>query len=104
MKKEAPIFPVTPANFTAYQASEIGRELNEDETEAVEAWIPVLNDSYEEGRQGGREGLISGCEKMDEYIEAQSVGNPVVTRFLRSMRWWIIYAWDQGNKGREGIA
>lgn len=97
------VFPVSLKDFTAYQAAGISRELTANERGALEAWVPLLNDSYQDGKNGDREALVAGTDKMDKLIASQGA-DLIIAQFLQSMRWWIIYAWDQGNKSREGAA
>lgn len=79
------VFPVRLDDFVAYQAAGIGRKLTEDEHGAFEAWIPVLNDCYKEGRRRDREALVADIDKMDELIRTHSEGNPAVVKFLETM-------------------
>ena len=97
MKIEELTFPVTTEDFMACQETLGGRKLGPGCAEAIEAWIPEYNDSYEEGRAGDKKALIESMKKMDEFISERE-DNPIVSWFLKSARWWIAYAWNQGRR------
>ena len=97
MKIEKLTFPVTTDDFIACQETLCGRKLGPGCAKAIESWIPVYNESYEEGRSGDKEALIESYNKIDKFISERE-DDPIVSRFLKSTRWWIAYAWDQGRR------
>ena len=50
MKKEDLSFPLTAEAYIAYQEAGAGCEFDKNMREAIEAWLPVFNNSYEEGK------------------------------------------------------
>ena len=97
MKIEELTFPVTMDDFLPCQETLGGQKLCPDCAEAIKAWIPAYNESYEEGRSGDKEALIEFHNKIDKFISERE-DDPIISRFLESTRWWIAYAWDQGRR------
>ena len=98
MKINELVFPVTPEALAAYQEAGMGRSLYSNEREALAAWVPVLNMSYEDGCAGDKNGLLESVDRLDGLIH-RSEGNPVLLRFLKACRLWTVYAWKQGREG-----
>lgn len=97
MKMSELTFPVTPEAFIAYKEAGIARKITDNERETLAEWVAVYNQSYEYGKTGDAEALVESVDKIDELISKRE-GSPALVRVLRSCKWWIIYAWEQGRK------
>lgn len=93
-------FPVSTDNFAAYQEKLLGCPLGDNMREVLDAWVPAFNDSFREGLENDPEALEQGVSCMDQLIEKCS-DNSTLTQFLKASRYWIIYAWKQGNAQRD---
>ncbi|MBU5230025.1 hypothetical protein [Intestinimonas butyriciproducens] len=103
MKLEELAFPLTAEAFIAFQEEGTGGKLGANAREALAAWVPGCNLSFEEGRAGNQEGLRESLEWLDNRISA-SEDDPVLWRFYKSARWWTVYAWERGRREREGVS
>ena len=102
MKLEELAFPLTAEAFIAFQEEGTGGKLGANAREALAAWGSVFNLSFEEGGAGNQEGLRESLEWLDSRISANE-DDPVLWRFYKSARWWVVYAWERGGREREGV-
>lgn len=96
-------FPVTAEAFIAYQEAVAGRAVAESEREALGEWVPVINNCFEAGAADNSDLMHAFLDQMGENI-AQSVNNSAITKLLKSMRWWMCYAYQQGRRDAEEAA
>ena len=92
-------FPVSPDDFAAYQEQLRGEPIPARMREALDAWVPVFNDSYRDGLENDLEALELGTGRMDYLIERHDA-SPILADFLKASKRWIIYAWKQGKAHR----
>ena len=95
-----PPFPTTPELFTVCQEKLTGRELTEIEQEVTAIWVPIFNKSYEDGKAQDKQALLESIDRMDKLITEHGE-DEFFGSFLKSARWWIIYAWEQGRKVQD---
>ena len=100
MKTEELVFPVTVETFIAHQEELAGGKLNDDVRRAEEAWVPVVNAAYSDGLRADTAALHEDIAKMDGFI-ANHIADPDLVRFLKSCRWWIVYARSRGRHNAE---
>lgn len=96
MKKEDLIFPLTAEAYIAYQEAGAGWEFGKNMREAIEVWLPVFNDSYEEGKCGDRQARLDSIKSLDEFI-SRSKDDPILHDILSVCKTWVCYAWMRGN-------
>ena len=96
MKKEDLSFPLTAEAYIAYQEAGAGWEFGKNMREAIEVWLPIFNDSYEEGKCGDRQALFDSIKSLDEFI-SRSKDEPILHDFLSVCKTWVCYAWTRGN-------
>lgn len=92
-------FPVSADDFAAYQEKLLGSPLTDHMRAALDAWVPVINDSFQGGQSNDIDGLRRGLDHIDPLIEQYSACT-ILSRFLNVAKRWILYAWKQGNRQR----
>lgn len=85
MKKEDLIFPLTAEAYIAYQEAGAGWEFGKNMREAIEVWLPVFNDSYEEGKCGDRQARLDSIKSLDEFI-SRSKDDPILHDIFQSAK------------------
>lgn len=98
MKIEDLAFPVTLKAFTAFQEEGTGRRLEPMEPmerEALGAWVPLFNRAFEDGRREDSTALARDLGRVNKCL-SQCGDDALLTQILKSCRWWISYAWEQG--------
>lgn len=92
-----PTFPVSVEGFIDYQQQLCGRALGKYERGALEIWVPIFNDSYEDGKKNDQETLAASIRAMDRVI-AKRGNSETLSRFLKVSRDWIAFAWKCGRE------
>lgn len=88
-------FPTTTAEFVADQEGRAGRKIqSEDLLECYEAWVPLFNRSFEDGRRKDILALQSDLKFIDEHRSPKD--SDFLTHWLDAARRWILIAWKQG--------
>ena len=93
----APTFPVSVEGFIDYQQQLYGRVLGKYERGALEIWVPIFNDSYEDGKKNDQEALTASIRAIDKQI-ARVDNSEILSRFLKVSRNWIAFAWKCGRE------
>jgi len=93
MRFEELTFPLDLEKFITYQGERTGRELLESEREALSAWLPIINGSYQDGVDGedNTESMAAMAQIIDRHPD-----NEIMSRFLNGCRAWMLHAWEQG--------
>lgn len=92
-----PRFPVTLETFANYQNELAGRVLTDCEHSVMEAWVPVFNDCYEDGKAEERGALHEILVRLDTNIEAEAPDSDLA-QILKKIKLWVVYAWNQGRQ------
>lgn len=100
MKRKKVTFPVTPEAFIRYQEAEIGMKLGPKKRKSIREFVPVINGCYKGGVTGTSDAMRERLERMDICV-AHASDDAILTDFLRSVRWWMRYAWEQGRREAE---
>ena len=93
-------FPVSPDDFIAYQEKLRREPIPHQMREALNAWGPVLNASYQDGLENDLEALKQGVDRMNYIIERHSA-SPTLGKFYKTAKTWIIYSWCCGRAQHE---
>lgn len=93
-------FPTTPELFTAHQEQLVGWELGQELKDAIAGWVQMFNESYESGKAQDKQALSESVDRVDKLITEHGE-DEFFGSFLKSARWWIIYAWEQGRKVQD---
>lgn len=93
-------FPTTVDAFVEVQNQLSSEPVGPALKEALAAWVPLFNSSFEDGRRGDMEALVNDVERLDALVEANH-DRPTLTQFLTSARVWMIYAWKRGAEAHD---
>lgn len=88
-------FPVSTDDFAAYQEQLMGRSMTNLERDALNVWVPIINDSFHDGQVGDHDTLTESQVYLSR-LEMKHKENQTLVRFLQSAQLWILYAWKQG--------
>ena len=82
-------FPVSLDDFIVYQEQLAHRKVFHNEREAIAAWLPFINDAYENGLDEG------DLDMIDTFISRAD--SPNVVHFLKVTKAWMVRA-DSSRK------
>lgn len=89
-------FPISVDDFAAHQEKLYGEPIPYNMRKAMAAWVPVFNESFQDGMENDLDALEHGVERMNHIIEQHSA-NPTLVKFLETAKNWIVYAWVRGR-------
>lgn len=93
-------FPVTLEAFIAYQTELAGCTPTAKVKALIEAWLPVINDAYEDGLKGDSDSLKRDLVLLEGFIKKHE-GLDGVIHFIEATRYWLAEAWDHGHKAQK---
>lgn len=97
-------FPITAAEFIQYQEKLCGRGLNVDEYDMTIKALTVINEAYEDGKEGITTGLYP--RHPDDFLSEMPnklFTSLVVRRYMLALVALSTAAWERGCKDAEKV-